>query len=403
MLSRTGATFFSRRHFNNERHIPDSPRAAVTRCSLGILVLLLAAAPEASAQSLIEVLPGDYPVVLSAPHGGYLQPDSLSDRTCAACVTVRDSRTQEWARALREEIRLLTGRTPFVVISLLARTKLDPNRDVVEAADGDPIAAGVWADYHEAIEQATSDIEFQFGRGLVLDLHGHGHSILRFELGYLLSASTLRLPDAELDARAGQSSVLRLASEGHALSDIVRGPRSLGELLVTYGIPAVPSASDPAPMSGEAFFSGGYITARHGSRDGGRVDAVQLEAHFSGARDSDHNVAELARAVAAAVLDYIRIWYGDTSSTHSARHPQEGTCLTPRSSPSGILLRSDCAAGRTRVRIYDVLGRAVWSGDIERGGQVAISNLSAGVYFVAQAGGTPASSVVVRTSPSVWR
>lgn len=373
---------------------------------LGVfLLLLLARGPEASAQSLIEVLPGDYPLVLSAPHGGYLQPDSLSDRTCAACVTVRDSRTQEWARALREEVRLLTGRTPFAVISLVARTKLDPNRDVVEAADGDPIAARVWADYHVAIEQARADIELQFGRGLVLDLHGHGHghSIRRFELGYLLSASTLRLPDAELDARAGQSSVLRLASEGHALSDIVRGPSSLGELLVTYGIPSVPSTSDPAPMAGEAFFSGGYITARHGSRDGGRVDAVQLEAHFSGARDSDQNVAELARAVAGAVVDYIRIWYGDTSSTQSIRHPELGTCLTPRSRPSGILLQSDCAESRTRVRIYDILGRVVWNGDIESRGQVVIQSLSAGVYFVTQAGGTRASSVVIRTSPSVWR
>lgn len=383
------------------QHIPDSPRAAVTRCSLGVLLLLLlAAGPGASAQSLIEVLPGDYPVVLSAPHGGYLQPDSLSDRTCAACVTVRDSRTQEWARALREEIRLLTGRTPSVVISLLARTKLDPNRDVGEAADGDPIAARVWADYHEAIEQAKSDIELQFGRGLVLDLHGHGHSILRFELGYLLSASTLRLPDAELDARAGQSSVLRLASEFHTLSDIIRGPSSLGGLLVTHGIPSVPSASDPAPMVGEVFFSGGYITARHGSRDGGRIDAVQLEAHFSGARDSDHNVAQLARAVAAAVVDYISTWYGATSSTHSGYPPERGACLTPSSGPSGILLRSDCAQSLARVRIFDVLGRAVWSGDVGPGGRVVVSNLSAGVYFVTHASHPRAAPVVLSNSSS---
>lgn len=351
------------------------------------------------AQPFVEASLGDYPVILSAPHGGYLTPDSLRDRTCAACVTVRDSRTQEWARHLSDEIFLLTGRRPYFVINLLARVKLDANRNLPEATDGDEFAGDAWADFHGALDAASADVTTRFGAGLVLDLHGHGHPILRFELGYLLSAATLRTSDMALEARSGPSSVANLAARANGFTQLIRGPDSFGELLERQGVAATPSLSDPAPRSGESFFSGGYITARHGSRDGGAIDAIQLEAYYRGARDSNTNVVLLARDVARAVVGYMDRWYGAAVGTalEEPTRVRETDCLTASALPDGIWIEvaSACELGSVQVRLSDLLGRTVARTVVTRSGRLDARALAAGVYFAIADGLQAAVPVVV--------
>ena len=43
--------------------------------------------------------------------------------------------------------------------------------------------------------------------------------------------------------------------------------------------------------SGDSYFTGGYNTVRHGSRDGGATDAIQMECYFAGLRDTAENRA----------------------------------------------------------------------------------------------------------------
>lgn len=349
--------------------------------ALLLAILLSGASLRAGAQPFVEIQQGDFPLILSAPHGGYLTPDSLADRTCSACVTVRDSRTQEWARLLADEIEQRTGRRPWVVINLLARVKLDANREVGEAADGDPNATVAWEAFHAGLETARQDVSARFGGGLLLDLHGHGHSVERFELGYLLTASQLRQSDAALEVRAGLSSIRALHSRsGATFGALLRGPDSFGDALFQAGVPSTPSPADPAPLAGEAFFSGGYITARHGSRDGGAVDAIQLEAHYPGARDSDIHVAELAERVGSAVLAFLERWYPLAIGTGLEPLPVSagsGSCLV--STLAGIRMRQDCVAGR--VRVMDLLGRQVLEIRMAPGQEWRAPLLSHGLYF----------------------
>ncbi|MBO6576817.1 MAG: hypothetical protein JJ896_14410 [Rhodothermales bacterium] len=342
--------------------------------SATILALALAAAAGAQAQPFVEVQAGESAVIISAPHGGYLTPDSLADRSCAGCVTVRDSRTQEWARALADELAMRTGVRPHVVINLLARTKLDANREIVEAADGDPWAEVAWQTYHDALEVASDVAVAEWGYGLVLDLHGHGHANPRFELGYLLSASALRESDAALDARGAQTSMLALLARSSAApSALIRGQESLGELLVREGVPATPSATDPAPAEGEAFFSGGYITRRHGSRDGGQVDAVQLEAHFPGARDSEASIARLATDVAEAVANFLDAWYEQSVGVRQEL-PRRSSCVELRAR----MVRLLCEGPAT---VFDPLGRLL--GRVGAGTSWHVpGHIAPGVYFI---------------------
>lgn len=251
-----------------------------------------------------EYLSGDMPLVVSAPHGGYLRPDEIPDRTSG--TTVQDRNTQELARQIREAFFDQTGHYPHVIISRLHRIKLDPNREIMEAAQGDPEAERAWYEFQTYIEEARALVEETFDRGFYIDLHGHGHAVQRLELGYMLTSSDLNESNETLSGSTyvEKSSVKALVqSSGVALADLVRGPMSLGTLLETEGLPSVPSLNQPNP-GGQPFFSGGYNTGRHGSRSEGQVSGVQIECNYTGVRDTESNRQAFSVALARALEIY---------------------------------------------------------------------------------------------------
>ncbi len=248
----------------------------------------------------VEYVPGDLPVVISVPHGGALAPASIPNRTVGTTAT--DTNTVELGRALVDALRGRTGRAPHLVIVHLRRTKLDANREVVEAAQGNPEAVRAWEEYHAFIEQAASAVRQRSGTGFYVDLHGHGHPIARLELGYLLSIETLNQPDSHLDAiGALSSSSLRLMSGASPLSSsaLLRGPQSLGGLL-SGRVPSVPSPSMPGPGA-DPYFNGGYSTSRHTLI----LPGLQIESHFTGVRDSAASRSSFSAILAEALVTFL--------------------------------------------------------------------------------------------------
>ena len=269
------------------------------------------------ANGWVEYTVGDAPLVITAPHGGLLAPASLPDRTCSGCVTVTDDNTEALARRVAAQFYARTGHRVHLVINKLRRAKFDPNREVAEATGGLSALTPTWMAFHTFIDTARGRVTTSTRRGLVLDLHGHGHAIARLELGYLISAADLRLGDAALasSGRIATSSIGRLASDAtsHATPVVVlRGASSLGALLARNGFPSVPSPVDPAPAAADEYFTGGYITERHGSSTGGSVDAIQVEANRAGARDTPENLDRYAGAIVASALEYLSMHYGWT-------------------------------------------------------------------------------------------
>jgi hypothetical protein len=243
----------------------------------------------------VEYNGGDLPVVVSVAHGGALAPTSIPDRT--AGTTVTDTNTIDLGRAIAGAFQSATGRQIHLVICHLRRTKLDANREVSEAAQGNPDAVRAWTEYHAFIEMATTEIVRRDGRGFYIDLHGHGHAIARLELGYLLSGNELSMTDAQLDAGGfGATSSLQraLTYSSASFSEMLRGSTSLGGLLT--GVPSVPSPSIHSPGS-DPYFTGGYSTERHTTT----LPGVQIESHFGGVRDSAANRAAFAQQLVAAV------------------------------------------------------------------------------------------------------
>ncbi|MDO8834771.1 MAG: hypothetical protein Q7V01_04210 [Vicinamibacterales bacterium] len=253
----------------------------------------------------IEYRAGDLPIILSAPHGGNLAPASIPDRTFGTTVT--DANTIDLVTLLAQALAGTSGGTPHVVICHLRRTKVDVNREIVEAAQGNTDAAQAWTEYHAFIDAASAAAVRAAGRGFYVDVHGHAHPAARVELGYLLDAADLSRSDDELNdgTFAARSSIRAIAGSADAPFPIVlRGAGSIGAVLASRGYPAVPSPAVPSPGT-DPYFSGGYSTTRHGSAQGGPVSAVQVECPFPGVRDTAANRAAFATALANAIRTFL--------------------------------------------------------------------------------------------------
>lgn len=259
----------------------------------------------------VEYVAGDLPLVITVPHGGRAQPADLPTRRQG--VTVMDANTQELARELVAELERRSGGRVHLILSHLHRSRLDPNREIVEAANGHPGAERVWREFHAAIEGALAAAVARHGFAFLVDLHGHAHPIARLELGYALAAPQLNRADAEFDASGviGLSTLADLhARRGGSAADLIRGPRSLGSLLAAGGLPATPSGPDPQPGN-HPFFAGGYIVQRHAAAAGTpRVDGLQIECPRPGVRDTPENRARFGRITAAALLEFLREHHG---------------------------------------------------------------------------------------------
>ena len=278
--------------------------------------------PSFGKDELIVYVPGELPLIVATPHGGHKEGglpvrDEAKAKACPSGEGYNiknDSNSQELARAIVDAVIARTGRRPHLVVNDLARSRLDANRTLCVAATGEPRAEQAWREFHRFIDDAKAHVAARCGRGLYLDIHTHGHDTVWAELGVLLPATTLAEPDATLDGDAtiAQASSLRglAAASSEAFSTLLRGPQSFGSLLVAAsGHAAVPSKELPHP-AGKAYFSGGYNTYRHGSREkGGAIDAIQIESRFS-MFDEAKERAAYADAIAQAALAFLEQHYG---------------------------------------------------------------------------------------------
>lgn len=168
---------------------------------------------------------------------------------------------------------------PHVVYNILKRSKLDTNREINQATFNVPDAIKAYHNYTNFINKALSAIP---DRGLLLDIHGHGHKIQRTELGYLIYGS--RLDSGYFDPTDSSIRSLGDATCGNntaCFKKLIRGKRSLGHFMNQEGLRAVPSPQEPGPMvclTG-VYFSGGFTVKEYGSRskDEGVIDAIQME------------------------------------------------------------------------------------------------------------------------------
>ena len=253
----------------------------------------------------IEYIVGNLPIIISVPHGGYLKPSVIPDRTLGTAGH-QDTKTLELAGEIIESFRKETGKYPHVIINRLHRDKLDANRELFDAAQDDSIATVAWQEFHDFIDSAQHAIERESGRSLYIDLHGHRHTWQVVELGYLLVSNQLLMNDRQLDSLAAEPVTSFgdfFARARFSPSRLIRGDLSFGALLQKNGIASVPSPGIPDPKA-NPYFSGGYNLEQHSAFSGRKAWGVQVELP-TGIREDDDRRRSFAAAFVRSALGFL--------------------------------------------------------------------------------------------------
>lgn len=263
----------------------------------------------------VEVIVGDMPLVISVPHGGFMKPESIPNRDCKGVgkgkfVLGADSKTIQTARAIQKAFQKKYKKCPFIIISNIARSKVDQNRNMDQATCNNELAKQAWLDFHNGVDTALAAAVHEFGEVLYIDLHGHGHKNQRLELGYSLTAKDLREAynsqgsHGTFAKKSSLQNYLKKYSKTN-LRKLLWGKKAFGTLIQKEGIPAVPSLQDPYPANGEKFFSGGYNTRRYTSSNYPQVFGWQIECNYKGLRDTREDRAAFAKAFVNAYMKFV--------------------------------------------------------------------------------------------------
>jgi hypothetical protein len=277
--------------------------------ALGLLLALVSSALSAETQfgtnNYVEYRPGTLPLVISVPHGGSLKPEGMPSRTLGRVV--QDANTADLAERISRVCKDKLGGTPYLVFCHLHRSKMDANREIKEAAQGNPKAEQAWREFQAFVQQAIQQARQDKPQALYIDLHGHSHVEMLVELGYLLGHSQLRGLEESMATTSSLKAIDKSSKE--SFTDLVRGPQSLGALLAAKGFATLPSPNHPAPKNEQEYFQGGYNVATHSKTEG--ITAFQIEAPRVGVRDSAPNRQRFAEAL----LECLPTWWQHHTGT----------------------------------------------------------------------------------------
>ena len=263
-------------------------------------------------QGYISYRVGNMPIIITVPHDGTLAPSTFPDRTGS-------SARAENTRKVAEQFAYFfnansNGLYPHIIYNNISRSKLDPDLNQMDGAQGNSYANLSYGTYHSFLQTAIDSVEAYFDAGILLNLVEHNHSNQKVELGYLLSASDLDLTNLQLNSYSAQSSVSQIADiSTSSFAEVIRGYNSLGTLIVgrsytsndvAYSFEAVPTLDNPTIGSTD-YSSGGYTIAQYGSSNGGKINGIDVATPFAGFRDN----ANAYRALAVILEESVKIFY----------------------------------------------------------------------------------------------
>ena len=265
-------------------------------------------------RGFVEYIPGDLPIILTAPHGGDLKPSDLPDLQTGHG---KDNHSMEATLKTAEHIENITGHKPHIILCHLHPFKAYFQRTNIDEAAGEhPDVRQAYFEYQNFTEIARKKILTSWGKGHLFEMHTNGHSEKWTEFGYGVSGAYLNGPDSVLVERQKYSTIQELASHDNIdFLDLIKGPNSLGALLEAAGYNSVPSSNNPGPGDGGYFYSN-QNPWRYGSNKGGTLDATHVE-NYWGFMDNSSKQDLYGAAMGAAMVDFVEHFYGlDLSADH---------------------------------------------------------------------------------------
>ena len=214
-------------------------------------------------------------------------PERIGGNNIKQFVTVRDTGTADVAEKLAAAIEKKMNGKPYVVIARFDRKYIDANRPAAGAYESDK-AKPYYDAYHQALDKARKDVQTKWRGGLLLDIHGQ-------------AAET----ETIFRGTAGGKSVAHLLE--HHGKPALTGPKSVLGTLAKNGYHVKP-ANDSADKE-DSRYNGGYIVQTYGSRDGGTIDAIQLElgGQHRSAKNAGKTASDIADAIAVFAQEYLPV------------------------------------------------------------------------------------------------
>jgi N-formylglutamate amidohydrolase len=238
-------------------------------------------------QKLLTVWAGMLPIILSAPHGGRQSIPGLAARRGAGVIqfaTGRDNNTDELAETIAVQLEKRLNAKPFLVVAHIERKYLDANRPT-ESAYESREAKPHYDGYHNALREAHGRISREWGRGLLLDIHGQGAQAEAIYRGTGNGKTVVSLTQ-----RFGM--------------EAITGPKSIFNQLELMGYKVLPSTTESHT---EQRYVGGYIVQTYGSHRGRGIDAIQLEigTKLRARANLERTATDLAEAIAVFAQEYL--------------------------------------------------------------------------------------------------
>ena len=360
-------------------------------CCLFFTTSALVAQIVYSPNQYIEYHVGTVPIIISAPHGGLTTPANIPDRTCNNPTLVTDGKMRELARATDSSFHAKTGCRLHLIMCNLKRTKLDCNRDLADGACGNADAEIAWTAFQHYIDSARQLAETNFPESFYIDLHGHGHSKQRLELGYLLWGSRLRNSDSTLNTPqfVGYSSIQDMVSSNvnnYTHAELLHGPYAFGTLLTNAGYPSVPSQQDIHPDTTDSYFSGGHNTRIHTcATPNVSSNGLQIETNYTGVRDNPANIQKFGDSLSNVLIVYLKHHFNmDLSLCAPAAtnqiHKKEIE-IFPTVLSAGAFVHIKKSTANWQYLIYDLRGKIVQRGEANSKFQLS-NNLMPASYFI---------------------
>ena len=205
---------------------------------------------------------GETNLILSAPHGGGMRPITIPKRKWG------NTKMDTYTRRITKRLIELFDYKPYYVIADIHRSRVDLNRDLEEATQGNERVENIWRQWHRILSLYTNGISELYGEGLHIDIHSHSTSNM-FHVGYGLSdKSYISLFNG---SKYKDKSTLEHVIKKSKLRDAIFGMDSIGDVITEHGY----KVFEP-PMDGN-YYNGGYNIETYGAKVENKIASIQIE------------------------------------------------------------------------------------------------------------------------------